>query len=290
MTFVSSLRRILLASLAAGVLVVATLSGEEYEIGASDVLRIVVLGQPEMSGDFSVETDGLLSFPLLGKVKASEMSARDLEKKLIALLSDGYLKRPQVSVLVKEYRSQRVFVTGAIDRPGPYALKSDRSLFALLADLGNLSPDAGREVTVTRSPRRPSAPRMAELPPEQVFVRSDPPVEAVPTPEVIHVNLQDLQSASSDKNLVLRAGDTVMVPRAPQIYVSGHVVRPGPYRYVEGSTVLQMLNQAGGVTDRGSSGRVKIVRIVDGKKVETKANPTDIVQPEDMLVVPERFF
>jgi len=287
---VSPFGRVFLAWIAAVALVTATVSGEEYEIGASDVLRIVVLGQPEMSGDFSVETDGLLSFPLLGKVKASEMSARDLEKKLIALLSDGYLKRPQISVLVKEYRSQRVFVTGAVDRPGPYALKSDRSLFALLADLGNLSPDAGREVTVTRSPRRPSVPRMADLPPEQVVVRSDPPVEPVPTPEVIHVNLQDLQSASSDKNLVLRAGDTVMVPRAPQIYVSGHVVRPGPYRYVEGSTVLQMLNQAGGVTDRGSSGRVKIVRIVDGKKVETKANPTDIVQPEDMLVVPERFF
>jgi polysaccharide biosynthesis/export protein len=290
MTVVPPFGRVFLGWIAAVALVTAPLSGEEYEIGASDVLRIVVLGQPEMSGDFSVETDGLLNFPLLGKVKASEMTARDLEKKLIALLSDGYLKRPQISVLVKEYRSQRVFVTGAVDRPGPYALKSDRSLFALLADLGNLSPDAGREVTVTRSPRRPAAPRMADLPPEQVIVRSDPPVEPVPTPEVIHVNLQDLQSASSDKNLVLRAGDTVMVPRAPQIYVSGHVVRPGPYRYVEGSTVLQMLNQAGGVTDRGSSGRVKIVRIVDGKKVETKANPTDIVQPEDMLVVPERFF
>jgi hypothetical protein len=51
-----------------------------------------------------------------------------------------------------------------------------------------------------------------------------------------------------------------------------------------------MLNQAGGVSERGSSGRVKIVRIVDGKKVDTKANLTDIVQPEDMIVVPERFF
>jgi polysaccharide export outer membrane protein len=263
---------------------------EEYEIGASDLLRIVVLGQPEMSGEFAVEVDGLLNFPLLGKVKASEMTTKDLEKKLTALLADGYLKRPQVSVLVKEYRSQRVFVTGAVSRVGPYALKADRSLFALLADLGNMSPEAGREVVVTRAPRKPAAPRMAESLPEDVVVRSDSPFEPAPVPEVIRVDLQDLQSGLSDKNVMLRAGDTVNVPRASQVYISGYVVRPGPFRYVEGTTVLQALSQAGGVTDRGASGRVKIVRIVDGKKVETKANLTDLVQPEDMIVVPERFF
>ena len=264
---------------------------DDYEIGASDILRIVVLGQTEMSGEFAVEPDGMLNFPLLGKVKAAGLTAKDLERKVGQLLVDGqYLKRPQVSVLVKEYRSQRVFVTGDVERAGPYALKGDRSLFALLADIGNLNADASREVVITRQPRKPAPARLAETLPASVSARSDPPPEPVPVPEVIRVSLRDLQSGSSDKNILLRAGDTVTIPRAAQVYVSGHVVRPGPYRYVEGTTVLQLLNQAGGVTERGAAGRAKVVRIVDGKKVESKVQLTDSVQPEDLIVVPERFF
>jgi polysaccharide export outer membrane protein len=263
---------------------------DDYEIGPSDLLRIVVLGQTELSGEFSVETDGLMNFPLLGKVKAAGMTASDLQKKLTQLLSDGYFKRPQVSVLVKEYRSQRVFVTGEVDRAGPYALKSDRSLFALLSDLGNLNADASREVVVTRPARKPGPPRLAEVLPETVISRSDPAPEPVPTPEVIRVSLRDLQAGGSEKNIILRSGDTVTIPRAAQVYVQGHVARPGPYRYIEGTSILQLLNQAGGVTERGAAGRAKIVRIVNGKKEETKAELTDLVQPEDMVVVPERFF
>ena len=56
---------------------------------------------------------------MLGKLKASEHSAKELERKLTTLLADGYVKRPQVTVAVQEYKSQRVFVTGEVARPGP---------------------------------------------------------------------------------------------------------------------------------------------------------------------------
>jgi polysaccharide export outer membrane protein len=272
-----------------GSLLLAAPEGE-YEIGPSDILKIVVLGQPEMSGDFTVEPDGILNFPLLAKVKVSEMTPAEVEKKLTAMLADGFFRKPHVSVLVKEYRSQRVFVTGAVQRPGPYALKSDRSLFGLLADMGNLGADVGREVIVTRAPHKPAPPRLAEMAPEGTVDRGDRPPEPVPTPEVIRVSLQDLESARGGKNLILRAGDTITIPQAPQVYVSGHVARPGPYRYQEGMTILQVINLAGGVTERGSSGRLKAVRIVEGKKTEAKVELTDQVQPEDMIVVSERFF
>jgi protein involved in polysaccharide export with SLBB domain len=131
---------------------------------------------------------------------------------------------------------------------------------------------------------------LAEVLPETVISRSDPAPEPVPTPEVIRVSLRDLQAGGSEKNIILRSGDTVTIPRAAQVYVQGHVARPGPYRYIEGTSILQLLNQAGGVTERGAAGRAKIVRIVNGKKEETKAELTDLVQPEDMVVVPERFF
>jgi len=93
-----------------------------------------------MTGDFSVDSEGMMAFPVLGKIKASEMSTKELERKLTTLLADGYLKRPQVSVAVQEYKSQRVFVTGEVLKPGPYALKADRSLLALVSDLGGLTP------------------------------------------------------------------------------------------------------------------------------------------------------
>jgi polysaccharide export outer membrane protein len=258
---------------------------DTYEIGPADVLRIVVLGQPEMTGEFAVDPEGLLTFPILGKIKASGMTPKELERKLTTLLADGYLKRPQVSVAVHEYRSQTVYVAGEVQRAGPYALKADRSLLALMSDVGTLTPNAGHEVVVIRPPKdTPEA-----NPPPEAAGEGQPPPE-VPGAETLRVSLRELQAGNPEKNLLLQAGDRVYVPRAAQIYISGHVARPGPYRYDEGMTVLQALTLAGGVTQRGSSGRVKIVRVVEGKKQEIKVKATDLVQPEDTILVPERFF
>ncbi len=124
----------------------------DYEIGPGDVLKVVVLGQAEMTGSFTVGPDGMVGFPILGKVKASENTTLELERKLTVLLADGILKRPQVTVTVGEYGSQKVFVTGEVQRPGQYSLKADRTLLALLGDVGALGADVGHEVIVVRPP------------------------------------------------------------------------------------------------------------------------------------------
>ena len=288
----------------------------DYEIGPGDVLKVVVLGQAEMTGSFTVGPDGLVGFPILGKVKASENTTLELERKLTILLADGILKRPQVTVTVGEYGSQKVFVTGEVLRPGQYPLKSDRSLLALLGDVGGLGPNAGHEVIVVRPPAGnanasgPAVPLSLTDTPEPGFA----PAGAAPTPattgaepaapptgipglpflapgsEVFHISLLELQSGNPGKNIALHAGDTVYFPRAAQVYVMGSVARPGSYRYQEGMTVMQALTLAGGATERGSGGRAKVIRIVNGKKVERKAKATELVLPEDTLVVPERFF
>lgn len=262
---------------------------EEYDIGPLDVLRVAVLGQPEMSGEFGVEADGILNFPFLGRVKASEMTPHELEKKLTTLLSDGYLKRPQVAVSVKEYRSQRIYVTGEVPKPGPYPLHADRTLLTFMGEIGSLTPNAGHEVIVTRPPPPPPGPLLFDVTSDGLGHGDDLPLP-VPTAEVFKVNLRDLQSGKPEVNLQLKAGDTLLVPKAASIYVSGFVAHPGPLRYEEGLTVFEALNLAGGVNERGAAGRVKLVRLTDGKKVESKANSTDVLQPGDMLVVPERFF
>jgi polysaccharide export outer membrane protein len=291
-------------------------SGAEYEVGPGDVVQVVVLGQAEMSGSFTVDADGMIGFPILGKIKASALTTLELERKLTVLLADGYLKRPQVTVTVAEYGSQKVFVTGEVQRPGQYSLKADRSLLALLGDIGPLGPNAGHEVVVVRPPGETASPGpVPETTPDDVFLPDETkiPPEGVPTPppdaeaaqgasvaaglpfavpgsEVFRISLLELQSGNPEKNIQLKAGDTVFFPRAAQVYVMGSVARPGPYRFQEGMTVLQALTLAGGVTARGSAGRTKVVRIVNGKKVEQKVKSTDLVRPEDTLMVPERFF
>jgi polysaccharide export outer membrane protein len=291
----------------------------DYEIGPGDVLSVVVIGQAQMTGSFPVDTEGMVNFPILGKVKASEHTTLELERKLTTLLADGILRRPQVTVSVAEYGSQRVFVTGEVQRPGRYPLKADRSLLALLGDVGALGPNVGHEVIVVRPPAAsagasgPAVPLSLTEAPETATTPVDagkPEAQSegaapapAPTPlaapglpfvapgsDVFRVSLLELQSGNPERNITLRAGDTVYFPRASQVYVMGSVARPGPHRFQEGMTVLQALTLAGGVTERGSQGRTKVIRIVDGKKVEKRVKATDLVLPEDTLVVPEKFF
>ena len=278
-------------------LVASAYAADVYEIGPGDTLAVVVLGQADMTGDFRVDPEGLLNFPILGKVKASAHSVAELERKLTTLLADGYLRRPQVSVSVKEYASQRVFVTGEVTKPGPYPLKADHSLLALLSDVGGLGANAGHEVVVIRPPVGSSGVPLAPPPgPDEPLAAAEGGSGTSGLPfdvagaEVFRISLQELQSGNPERNILLQAGDTIYFPKAAQVYVTGSVARPGPYRYQEGMTVLQVLTLAGGVTERGSSGRVKIVKVVGGKRQEIKAKMTDDVGPEDTLVVPERFF
>jgi len=73
-------------------------------------------------------------------------------------------------------------------------------------------------------------------------------------------------------------------------FVAGQVKSPGAYAAERGTTVLQVLSLAGGLTDRGAEGRIKILRTVKDKQTEIKAKLTDTVEPGDTIVVPERFF
>ena len=90
---------------------------------------------------------------------------------------------------------------------------------------------------------------------------------------------------------MLRDGDTISLPRAETVYVLGQVKNPNAYSLQQKNTsILQALSLAGGVTDRGSMNRIKIVRIVKGDKKELKGKLTDVVQPGDTILVGERLF
>jgi polysaccharide export outer membrane protein len=309
-------RRLAAAAVALTLLAAARLRAEQnYELGPGDVLHVLVLGQESMSGEFTIDEGGLMRFPFLGQVKAAGLQPPELERKLVTLLSDGYLKKPQVSVSVKQFRSRRVFVTGEVARPGPYGLRADHSLMTLLKDVGDLTPQVGHEVVVIRAPL-PPPPQVEMVPPSPSPDEPEPPgngstngsasASPAPTPLpspppmqglpgevpgslVFRVNLRELRAGYPGKDLRLEVGDTVYFPKQAQYYVTGHVARPGAFRYEEGMTVFQALAAAGSTTDRGSS-KIRIIRIVEGRRQELKAKMTDLVLPEDEIRVPERFF
>jgi polysaccharide export outer membrane protein len=318
-------RRSLLAVAPALMVVVVGggVTAQQYEIGAGDLLHIEVVGRLEMTDDFRVDTQGMIDYWEVGKVKASGHTPSDLERKLTTLLVAGqFMRRPQVRVVVAEYASQKVYVAGEVQRQGYYALKADRSLQGFLSDVP-FGPGAGHEVIVIRpgaggssAAETPEAAAAGAPPPktdgeeeaEEKAPNEDArkePVEPSPSPtpieipglppidpsnEVTRVNLLELQVGGPEREIILQSGDTIFVPRAAQVYVVGAVARPGGFRYEPGMTVLQALTLAGGVTARGSEGRTRVIRIVDGKKVRKKVKPTDVLQPEDRLEVPERFF
>jgi polysaccharide export outer membrane protein len=106
----------------------------------------------------------------------------------------------------------------------------------------------------------------------------------------MHVDLGMLQSGSLPGNAILRDGDIVVVPRAEAVYVLGQVNNPGAYALEKGATVLRALALAGGVTERGSMSRIRIVRLVNGQKTETKAGLDDPLRAGDTVMVLARLF
>jgi polysaccharide export outer membrane protein len=109
--------------------------------------------------------------------------------------------------------------------------------------------------------------------------------------ESVLVDLRELENGDLSQNVQLVNGDTIFVQRAESVYVFGQVRNPGAYPFRQkNTTVLQALSLAGGVTDRGSTSRIQIVRIVDGKTEEIRAELDDFVQPRDTIIVSERFF
>ena len=251
----------------------------DYVVGPQDVLTITSYDQADLSGKFTVETDGTFTYPLIGRFKAGGLTLRKVEEGLKAhLIHDGYFKNPQITVSIEQYRSKKLFVVGEVRSPGPYPVSGNINLIEALARAGSTLPTASGEVIIVHS----TAGAEAEGP-------------TLPTQDdadtIVRVDLRALQNGELGNNTALRDGDTIFVPRAESIYVFGEVKNPGAYALQQrGTTVLQALSLAGGVVDRGSTTRIRIVRIVNQDKAEIRVKLSDVVKPGDTIIVPERFF
>lgn len=158
-----------------------------YVIGADDVLTVVFWKEPEMSGDVVVRPDGRISLPLLGEIPAAGLTPAQL-RTVLERAGAKFVRDPNVTVVVKQINSLKVFITGMVDRPGAYPITSRMTVLQLIALAGGLEEYADREhiVVVRQQDGRQTSYRF---------------------------NYKEVaQQKRIEQNLELRAGDTVLVP------------------------------------------------------------------------------
>jgi polysaccharide export outer membrane protein len=236
----------------------------DYRLGSGDLVRVNVFGSPELSGEVRVSESGFITYPLVGQVQVSGKSPAQVEAQLVSQFTEGgYLRNPQVSVLVVEYRSQKVSVLGHVTKPGQYPLQSASRVLDVLAEAGGpINEEAADAATLMRKDGSKAT-----------------------------IDLTALFGGDPAQNHAVNGGDTVYVPRAPQFYVYGEVQKPGMYKLERGMTVSRAISKGGGITPRGSERRVVIKRRdKEGKEQLYSARGSDLLQADDVLMVKEGLF
>jgi polysaccharide export outer membrane protein len=249
-----------------------------YQVGPGDILEVTVYGYDDLNQTVVVQPDGTFPFPLVGRVEAEDLTVSELQQSLERQLASGFVRNPHVAVVVKEYRSKRVFVVGEVTRPGPYPLAGKTTIVELLALAGPLTANAGTEIVVVRPGSQADGPTLPDA------------AAATTRAEVLRIDLRDLQSGDLSKNLVLEPNDTLFVSPAPRVYVSGEVRQPGAFPFSPGMTVRQLIGLAGGLSEDGSTRGLRVIREVEGRAKEMKVRFEDPIQPGDTVVVKAKLF
>lgn len=110
----------------------------DYRVGAQDLLAISVFGVQDLTKEVRVNSNGQISLPLIGAVMAGGRTIPELEAELAKKYAEGYLQKPQVSVFVKEFTSQRVTLEGAVAKPGIYPITGKTTLLQAIALAGGV--------------------------------------------------------------------------------------------------------------------------------------------------------
>ena len=262
------MKRILLGMFA--VLLAWSMGGaqaNELVLGGGDVVKISVFGNPDLGVETRVSESGFVTMPLVGQVAVAGLSTAMAEAKIASMLErGGFVKKPQVNLLITVLTSQQVSVLGHVNRAGRYALDGRRSVLDLLALAGGIAPEGGDIVTLIRN-------RGGKVTKDQI-------------------DTADLmRNAEAADSFDVRGGDIVFVERAPRFYIYGEVQRPGALRLERQMTVLQALSAGGGLTLRGTERGLRVKRRDQGGKLQTiDVRGDDLLQPDDVVYVKESLF
>ncbi len=242
---------------------------QDYVVGEGDILKITVYDHDDLTTLARVSGEGVVVFPLIGQVEVKGLTLSRITQKISALLADGYVVNPQVSIFIQEFRSKKAFIMGEVNKPGLYVLPGQTTLLSVLSEAGGLTKDSGDKAIIKRKTDSPD--------------RNE---------NIITVDLRSLvEKGDASLDVPITDGDSIYIPKARVFYINGEIKKPDAYKYTEGTTVIQAITMSGGFTDKASKGRVKIIRKVGGKEeVVEKVKMDEAVLPDDVIVVPESFF
>jgi len=239
------------------------------KLGPGDLIEVAVYNVPELATKARVSNSGDVYLPLIDYVHVEGLTQEEaqtvIEKRLE---SGGFVRSPHVTIFVDEANSQGVTVLGEVGKPGIYPDPVDRKLYQIISEAGGFTPSASRKIAIIRHNQT----------------------------EAIHIDLPRNLADDISGNVDVLPGDTVMVPKAPIVYVVGDVGRPSGFLVDNGTlTVLQALALAGGTNHTAKMGAARIIRKTPTGMTETNVQlkkmleakvPDVTLQADDILFVP----
>jgi polysaccharide biosynthesis/export protein len=162
-------------------------SSSHYLIGASDLLNIFVWKEAELTRDVTVMPDGRITFPLIGEIDAQGQTVTGLKNAITEKLK-GYISAPEVTVIIKQSNSRRIYTIGKMNKPGPYQLEPTMTILQALSTAGGFTEWADtKDVLIVRK-------------------KNDKEV-------MYRFNYQDFISGKNlEQNIVLEPNDIIVVP------------------------------------------------------------------------------
>jgi polysaccharide biosynthesis/export protein len=268
-----------------------TISG--YVLGPDDEIMIRGIEAAEISDKpdkpVLIGTNGNITLPLIGRVKAGGLTVEQLEAELNTRFKE-FIQEPQISVTVTEFRSQPVSVFGAVTKPGVVQLRGRQTLYEVLSMAGGPRDTAGSILTVTRPRQSGDIPLLGAR------------IDRTGQFSSAELNVQEiLEGKNSAANIEIRPNDIISVSEASSnmIYVVGDVQRAGAFTLggQRNVSVLRALSLAGGLGRTAKPEKARIVHEVPGKPKlrEVAVNIQQILSgktrdvemgPDDILVVP----
>jgi len=290
----------------------------DYVIGSGDVLEMEVFDVKELSREVRVSQTGSIGIPLVPvRLHVAGLTETQAEQKISEVLeANGLVSHPEVSINVKERRSKPITVVGAVSHAMVYQAEGPVTLLEVLAQAGGIASDAGDTVIVTRPVQSAFTPESDPASPEPPAIGPEAAPLALPKPDsastpspdtrphptnAITINLNELvENGDATNNIPLQAGDIVTVPHAGIVYVMGAVNRPGGFVLANDRgqmSTLKILALAGGLNRTAKSDHAVIIRKdsqgkqhevnVDLKKVQKRETEDVLLQPSDVLYVPD---
>jgi polysaccharide export outer membrane protein len=249
-------------------------------IGANDLVSVSVYDAPELTRTVRVGADGAMRLPMLKqRIKAEGLMPGELETAIAsALVAEGLIVDPIVTITIAEYNSRPISVAGAVKQPITFQASGPVTLLEAITKAGGLAPEAGPEILVSHAQSGPDGTVTALV--QRILVKGL------------------IDAADPGLNLTLIGGEEIRVPEVGKVYVIGNVKKPGAFAVQDGveSTVLKMLALSEGLMPYASKDAYIYRREANGGKneivvplnkiMERKA-PDAALLANDILYVPD---